>query len=288
MTPNPKPLSTTAANPSHGYQLLSTIAIVAWCLFIGSMLIAHEVALRATWDFDHIAAKKDISWWFSSMLSLSRTVFAQGHGPITAMHLARLAVGSLDAPWASPTTWLHVFWLANRRWSGLQGVLTMFTSAFQLPKPRIIASFSMLTVIALLTPGCLSLAYTTTEGYIERQITVSGVSMVDLAVLVQRSNKFLQNEAGEHIWSRGVAPAVQFPDNIYAGHYMSASSTGGSRFITGSANKTGMNLVGIRVAGGCEYLQDSDRTFQDRCTDAFSNATSIFGESLVNRFLYPC
>jgi len=199
------------------------------------------------------------------------------------MHIARIAVGALDAPWASPDTWMEVFWLADRRWAGPQGFLMMFGAQRRLRGSWIMTLFCVLSCLALLTPGFLSLAYGTTFDDVERQVTVSGVSVVDVNLLGHRSNKNLQNDAGKHIWSRGVAPAVQFPDNIYAEHYVSTSTTGGSWLITGSANKTRMFLVGVRVAGGCEYLPESNSTFQERCTEAFGNETSLFRESPVKR-----
>jgi len=121
-----EPLSVGNTRVSPGYHLLTTIAVVVWSLFIVITLMIYELAHHATWNPDRVAAGRALPWGFTVLPSILRTVFDQAHGPITAMHLARLAVGSLDAPWASASTWMEVFWLSDRRWAGPLGLWMTF------------------------------------------------------------------------------------------------------------------------------------------------------------------
>jgi len=291
MDPVPGPPLTHYTRLSPSYHLFSVTVAVAWSLFIVITLITHEVAHRAMWNPNRLATHTGLPWIFSVLPSILRTVFDQGHGPITAMHLARLAVGSLDTPWASPNTWMEVFWLADRRWAGPFGLWMTFKTLVsrklhKLGGPQVSLGFwlfAALSIVALVTPVTLSRAYHVTTCEVERQIMVSGVSMVDLDALESvgdRSRKLRRQMVyGNDAWSRGMAPRLQYPDNIYAEVGVQITSNGGTWFITGSTNKTIMSLAGIRVAGGCEFVQPNNKTFRDLCGAAFGYEHSSTSES---------
>lgn len=111
-------VSDPSIKASPSYHLLSTIVVCSWGLFIILTIGIHEMAHRAMWDPDRLLLYGGyIPWVYrptSGLPSLLRTIFTQAHGPITAMHVARLAVAALDASWMSPNTWMEVFWLAER------------------------------------------------------------------------------------------------------------------------------------------------------------------------------
>jgi len=203
------------------------------------------------------------------------------------MHLARLAVGSLDTSWTSANTWLEVFWLADRRWAGPFGLWTVFETFVtrkwrQLRGPRISIGFwlfAALSVVALVTPVALSRAYHVTTGEVERQVTVSRVYMMNVGEIFDSTKTSVselpnpQTMYGTTIWQRGVAPAVQFRDSMYAKIDNRSSSNNGDWFISGNSRRSQMRLVGIRVSGGCELLQPS--TFEDICTANFGDSPSL-------------
>jgi len=289
----PGPLPANYKRMSPSYHLFSFIIIVAWSLFILVTLITHELAHRATWDFDRIAAREGLPWIFSVLPNILRTVFDQGHGPITAMHLTRLAVDSLDTPWVSPNTWMEGFWLADRRWSGPVGLWTTAKTYIsrklrKLRGPHVslgFCFFAVLSVVALVTPVTLSRAYHVTTSEVEQQIVVSDVSVVKIKALGEvTSRTYHQTRFGNSVWGRGMSPAIQGPENMYSEVGVPASLTSGSWLVTGGANKTIMQLSGIRVAGGCELLQPSNSTFGDICAAAFGDwsRNSSIGETLVD------
>ena len=294
MTLKPEPLSAPYTRASPSYHLFSTVSVIAWSLFILATLITHELAHHVTWDIDRIAARKSIPWAFNALPTILRTVFDQGHGPITAMHLARLAVDSLDAPWSSANTWMEVFWLADRRWAGPFGLWMTFETLVsrklrKLGGPRVSLGFwlfAALSVVALVTPVTLSRAYHVTTGEVKRQIMVPNVATMSLTQLGKFGTESLQRRHGNALWSRGVAIALQFPGNMYTEIDVRASPTSGAWLIAGNTNKTTMSLLGIRVAGGCEYVQRDNSTFQDLCTAAFGDGPSAIGELRVDLF-YP-
>ena len=269
MTSKPEPLSAQHIQASPSYHLFTTIIIIAWSVFIVVTLVTLELTHHATWDYDRVAARKPLPWVFSVLPGVLRTIFDQVHGSITAMHFARLAVGSLDVPWASANTWMEVFWLADRRWSGPVGLTKAFWTLISrkrknLHGPRIAISFwffAAISVTALVTPVALSRAYDLASSNVQRPIASAKVSMVDLSILGGLTDS-VQTTWGDQIMDRGVAPTSQFPDNMYAEIGVPKSSIRGSWFITGNANKTNMALVGVRVAGGCESLK-SELTFQE-------------------------
>ncbi|KAL0565882.1 hypothetical protein V5O48_016136 [Marasmius crinis-equi] len=45
------------------------------------------------------------------------TVFTQAHVPVTAYHLARIAVSALQNPNTTPNSWAELFWLADQEWT---------------------------------------------------------------------------------------------------------------------------------------------------------------------------
>jgi len=301
------PMSTTSGPPlaphprlSLSYHLFSTVTVVAWSIFITATLIILELAHRATWNYSRVADNEALPWAFSVLPGILRTIFDQGHGPITAMHLARLAVGSLDTSWTSANTWMEVFWLADRRWSGPVGLWTIFEAMFSLSwhslhVPRVSFGFwlfAALSIVTLVTPLALSRAYHGTTADIRRQTTVSSVFMMDIGEVfdpLATSVSELQNlqiPYGIPIWGRGVSPTVQFRDTMYAANDERPTPSSGDWFISGNARRASMQLVGLRVAGGCEYFQANDITFESVCAATFGDDPRFIGEPSTNSFLH--
>jgi len=271
---NSSPALSISASPS--YHLFSTFVIIAWTLFIGATVIVHELAHRMTWDPSRVASGAVIPWAFrpsTGLPNILRIVFSQAHGPITAMHLARLAITAPEVVWASPKTWMEVFWLSDRRWAGPVGLAkTGWTLASR--RLRVSLTFCLLaalSIIALATPLVMSNAYPVKTNDVEHQINVPNVTMLDLQMLSAMLNED-QLTIGGDIWSKGLSPPELLPRNAYAETGMQSTASGGAWFFSGGSSKSEMLLTGIRVAGGCEVLPTaagSDRAFQDRCKTEF-------------------
>jgi len=296
MVSKPEQRSTRYTQVSPSYHLFSTVAVVAWSIFIIGTVMTFELTNRAMWNFDRVAASKPLPWGFIILPTILRTGFDQGHGPITAMHLARLAVGSLDTSWTSANTWMEVFWLADRRWAGPVGLWTIFEAMFSLSwhslrVPRVSFGFwlfAALSIITLVTPLDLSRGYHGTTADIRRQTTVSSVFMMDVGEVFDPSDtsasglQNLQIPYGIPIWGRGVPPTVQFRDTMYAEHDERPTPSSGDWFISGNSRRANMQLVGLRVSGGCEYLQANDGTFGSVCAATFGDDPLFIGEASTN------
>jgi len=285
-----QPLSSAPTRAVPNYHLFSTAVIVAWSLFIVITLITFELAHRATWNFDRVAAQKALPWGLNVLPSILRTVFDQVHGLVTAMHLARLAVGLLDAPRASPNTWLEVFWLADRRWAGPYGLYKTLENLFfrKLRKQRAphispgFWFFAALSVVTLVTPVTMSRAYHVITGEVESRFLVSSVSTVDHDRI--RNSTFgddrgKQVSMGSDIWGKGLVPAMQFPVNIYSDIDIKQSCSGGAMLATGWTNYTTMTISAVQVVGGCDYFQASDVTFEELCSSTIINGQNAICES---------
>ena len=271
--------SSTSPAPSLGqsssYHLFSTIVIVAWTLFVGATVIVHELAVRVTWDPSRVATGADIPWVYragNGLPSILRTVFAQAHGPITAMHLARLAITAPDISWASPKTWMEVCWLADRRWASPIGLGKIgWTLASR--RVRVSITFALLaalSIVALVTPVIMTRTYPVVTDDVAREVTAS-VSMLVLERLIPLNNADQMN-VGNELWSKGVTLPELLPRNAYAESDAHSLEAGGAWFFTGESSKSEMSLVGIRVAGGCEVVKTTsigEGAFEDLCTAEF-------------------
>lgn len=168
------------------YHLLSTVIVVAWGIFIVGTITVHELAHRLTWNPSRILTGAAIPWAFRpgpGLPSILRTVFTQAHGPITAMHLARLSLGALEVSWASPKTWMEVFLLADRRWSGPVGLAQTGWVMATRRRLRVSVGFTLFAVISvatLATPVVMTRAYTTVSGHVNHTINTNA-SVFDLS-----------------------------------------------------------------------------------------------------------
>jgi len=272
-TKSPVSSSPTPSVRGHpSYHLLSTFVIVIWTLFTAATVIIHELAHRETWNPDRILASEGIPWVYrpgSGLPSILRTGFAQFHGPITAMHLARLAVAALDVSWASPKTWVEVFWLADRRWSGPIGLAKTGWTLIKRWR-RMSLSFLLLaaiSVVALATPVVMTRAYPVVTSHVDHFITATNVSVFDLSAATDDELADSQVILAYSLWGKGRSATDLYPKNSYAESGVQSSDVGGSWFFTGDSKKSEMSVSGIRVAGGCEAWQTyiGPSAFLDRC-----------------------
>jgi len=245
----------TGAHPRR--HLLSTFVIAFWTLFIILTVVIHEVAYRASWDFEQARYRWELPWFLGPRIgipTIMRTAFTQAHGPITAMHLARLAVNTLKLPWSSPKTWIEVFWLADRRWAGPVG---LGKTGWTIASRRLRVSFGFLllaalNIVAVITPVFMTRTYSMAAGDAQSSI-VGNVSTVDLSIM-SRLTRGAQLSVGNEIWSKGLPPKAMFPPNTYTG----TLPTGLEKwlFLSGDSYASDMRLTGILVGGECYAWTD--------------------------------
>lgn len=267
-------------------HLLSTFIITSWALFIILTVFIHEVAYRASWNFDDARLAIDLPWIIRPGIgipTIMRTAFTQAHGPITAMHLARLAVNTLNLSWSSPKTWMEVFWLADRRWAGPVG---LGKTGWTVASRRLRVSFGFillaaLNLVALVTPVVMTRTYSVTVGDAKRFFDRK-VPMIDLSTMAGLSRR-VQLAVGNEIWSKGLPATAMFPRNIYSGteiwstglpitemfpkNIYSGTETSNFPhwlFLSGDSIGSGMGLDGVFVAGNCKFMSS---TLEATCSD---------------------
>jgi len=279
---------------SPKYHLLSTIVISVWSLFILGTVLIHELAHSRTRNVTRILADKDVSWIYRSGLglpSILRTIFSQAHGPITAMHLARLAVGALDVSWASPKTWTEIFWFANRRWSGPVGLTEtgwVMVTRLRFSVSLCFCLFAILSIVALGTPVVMTRAYPVTKSHIDRGIQVM-VRKPHSPLLSVASGA--QLSFGQFRWATGVSTPALSPQTVYARHGANYSKSSGDWFIASPSRGTELMLYGIRVVGGCEVITGTPRgpaAFLKRCKDEFGTGLNpdVLSEFLAGHLVF--
>ncbi|KAJ6553838.1 hypothetical protein B0H10DRAFT_1240223 [Mycena sp. CBHHK59/15] len=131
-----------------GYYPASLVLLAIWIVFVAVLLWLLESAVA------HGPRSLTPLWTYTTLPSLLLTVFAQGHGAVTAMHLARVSVSALHSRRTAPNTWAEVFWMSDRMWQGPVGLLSTVFAASRL-RVRTSGHFVLCAVtclVALVTP----------------------------------------------------------------------------------------------------------------------------------------
>jgi len=277
--------------PSRGikisprYHVFSTFVVVIWGFLIIATIIIHERGVSLTCDPSQPIADQDnmrvyVPWIYSpgtGLAGILRTAFTQAHGPITSMHLARLAVGVLEVPRMSPRTWMEVFWLADRRWAGPFG---LGKTGWTVISRRIRVSIGLillatLNVVAIITPIVMTRAYPAgTRSATPR--AVFNVSTFDLTVVSTESLASDQLEYGLAWWRDGQPAPVPFWGSVFAELGVEQNESNGAWLLTADlrGDMFAWNYAGIRVAGGCETMQATSGEpliLQDMCQKEFGS-----------------
>jgi len=207
------------------------------------------------------------------------------------MHLARLAVGALDVPWAAPKTWTEVFWLANRRWTGPVGLTEAGWAVVSRRSSSVSLCFcllGMLSILALGTPVVMTSAYPVVTYHVNHTIVVNVAEPDSSFPYIYRDD---QIKVGQVHWGTGVSAAMFTPQNLYAGLGANKSKSTGDWFIASDSQNSEILLHGIRAVGGCEVVTDTprgDTAFADLCKRKFDtrlNPEIVVGESKADRLV---
>ncbi|KAL0571489.1 hypothetical protein V5O48_010477 [Marasmius crinis-equi] len=194
------PSSSNSEKPPKKLYPCSLILISIWAVSVALMIWWLERVVRHTPEevqIDPLAyfGASPLVWikrWAIVMRlpTVLLTVFAQAHGPITAMHLARIAVSALSRRSSAPNSWMELFWLADGEWEGPMGIAkTAWATRWwgsskdsrtssppppppapkDPPIPRVSFTFVLFattSAVALITPVLLSQAYRIENTYI--------------------------------------------------------------------------------------------------------------------------
>jgi len=158
----------------------------------------------------------------------------------------------LETSWASPKTWMEVFWLADRRWAGPFG---LGKTGWTIVSRRLRVSFGFillacLNIVTLVTPVFMTRAYSVATDYVSGGFA-ENASMIDLPTLARLSSG-IQITTGNEIWTKGLSSALIFPRNSYRTPEITEE---GWYFFTGELpNQSESSLTGIFVGGRCSSI----------------------------------
>ncbi|KAI0077805.1 hypothetical protein K474DRAFT_1642587 [Panus rudis PR-1116 ss-1] len=232
------------------YYPLSLFLIVFWVIFVAVVvtLLERSVAISTTivrqpWYYSH-----------DGLPNVLLTIFTQAHGPITAMHLSRLAISALRSSNVAPRTWLELFWLANNNWEGPVGMLI---TGFGMISRRVRISqsftiFSLISLVALVTPLILNRAYPvqTLDVQVPQTITPSTISAERFGSL----DAYAQVAAGGGMWATGLTVLDMFNSTSYTPAGVERGADTGDLFFAGDVKGYDVTLPGLRLRGSCHAV----------------------------------
>ena len=280
---NKDPHAPTKYASTSSYYPLSVLVNAFWIALIATELFLLERSVAV--------ASKAVSqpWYYSNngLPSFLLTIFAQGHGPITAMHLGRLAISGLQSSRMSPRTWIELFWLSDKKWAGPVGIVLTLWSSMKIrirPSTTFIL-FSIISLIALTTPLVLNRAYPirTIDVQVQRSFAPNTLTRSRLAAI----DAYNQEAAGAGAWVLNQTVFELFNATTYvpSGSLRNDSNVD-DLFFAGDVEGMDMDLLGIRLQGGCHTVENQGNledfaAFTDYCNHTLFGGTLAPGEGEV-------
>ncbi|KAK7019499.1 hypothetical protein R3P38DRAFT_2631774 [Favolaschia claudopus] len=251
--------STSTSGPTRdiGYYPLSLCMLILWIVYVVILLWLLETAVK------HGPESISQPWAYTTLPSLLITVFAQGHGAITAMHLSRVSVSALHSVRTSPSTWAEVFWISDRAWQGPVGIATTFFAASRLrirtSTHFILCALTCLT--ALVTPIILSRAYPIQTITVNEntQITPFALSPKQMGAV----DAYAEMGTGSGSWTTALSVADTYNSSIFLPPAASRDGDPADFFFAGNVEGTTARLPGLRLSGQCVPVQSPVSSFED-------------------------
>ncbi|KAF8237969.1 hypothetical protein L208DRAFT_1388402 [Tricholoma matsutake] len=243
------PFTVEPAGHNLSYYPLGFIIFLLWAAFTAALIVLLELSTAAA------PTSVNQKWYYSWLPTVMLTVFAQGHVPVTAMYIARLAMSALHMPKYAPASWAELFWQANRNWQGPLGVLMMIFGKIKMRAPlsSSIIIFATTCIIATITPVLLSRAYPLTT------IDVAVTSMRELSVFwparMLNFELYAQLAVGGGAWATGMSVLSVYNSSVFipAGSTRSDAKVN-DIFFTGDTQGGDATLLGVRTQGKCQPI----------------------------------
>lgn len=286
-TPNEKKELSPPSTKSEitlAYHPLSIAIVAFWTVLVIGLLVLLERSAALAPTTVHQP------WYYSNdgLPSVLLTVFAQGHGPVTAMHLGRLSISALQFRRSSPRTWLELFWMADRKWAGPVGVLLTAVGVVQrrLRVSYPLVLFSLLSLLALVTPLVLNRAYPirTLDVRVPQMFAPNTFTPSKLNGL----DAYAQAAAGGGAWATNQTVYELFNSSTFTA--VGAPRPGepgmGDVFFAGDVQGLDTTLPGMRITGGCKAVPgqtglDNLDAFSQFCSAHLPSVQDI-GQQVVN------
>ncbi|KAJ7461578.1 hypothetical protein FB451DRAFT_1562847 [Mycena latifolia] len=249
--------------PRLSYYPASLAALVIWIAFIVLLVWLLESAVA------HGPRSLSPPWAYTTLPSLLITVFAQGHGALTAMHLARVSVSALHSPRTSPNSWAEVFWISDRAWQGPVGIFSTFLAASRL-RVRTSTHFVLCAVTcltALVTPIVLSRAYPIRSILVDQdtKITPLALSVAQMGAI----DAYAEIGTGVGSWTTALSLADVYNSSVYLPPGAARDDDPTDFFFAGDTEGKRATLPGLRLTGQCVPVDANFTDFTAFCTTQF-------------------
>jgi hypothetical protein len=272
--------------PSKGAKLAyhpsSLVILGLWVAYIICLVVDLELSVR----HKEVDLSEHLPWRRMARTSQLLTVFAQGHGAVTSIHLGRLAMSSLQDPLLAPKTWAELFWAADHNWQGPVGISHTLGGKFRLRRK---ISFTFLlfaatSLMAIFTPTALDRAYSRDLNLMKNTTQAVRMDTFDRQSMNRRpmntSVAELQLAVGGAAWT----PYGQFDDMYHWQTYYgqkTQDNTFDDRLITANLADFGTlngRLRGLEIIGDCHpkvAIYDQDSWCRQHDLDAHSEEHKI-------------
>jgi len=230
---------------------LSTVCITLWMFVVGGTVALLERAVSVSHQ------RTVVPWYLSTdgLPPLLVTLIAQAHTPITAMHLARLAVSALSRSIGRPRTWIEVFYLADRKFAGPAGLIGVVWNMIKQRFVRISLAFCAFSVVSAST---FALPVMLQRAYLIKTFDIRTNEMVAFDTLSTQGLTFLDSYAqmatGGGGWATGQSAVELFSRTSYVPAGKLRSNSSDDIFFAGDVRDRDAMLPGIRVQGRCEDM----------------------------------
>ncbi|KAL0565881.1 hypothetical protein V5O48_016135 [Marasmius crinis-equi] len=243
--------------PKRELHPFSLILLSLWGAFIVGLLSLLHVAVthgpRSARDDDDF----DPSWTLITLPTILLTVFTQAHVPVTAFHLARIAVSALQNPNTTPNSWAELFWMADQEWTGPVGIVkTTFLSI----RSRTRASltyilFATTCAVALVTPVLLAQAFRVQQVLITQshEIQLNAISFLDVSNSFAGNSLGVDGGIGVASWETGLSVSDAYNASLFLPKTQTQNSLPEHFFTSEIGNATAI-LPGLRLQGQCVPL----------------------------------
>ncbi|KAL0568652.1 hypothetical protein V5O48_013331, partial [Marasmius crinis-equi] len=276
--------------PKQQIHPLSLILLILWAIFTIGLLCLLEGAVAHGPGSAGEDNNFDPPWTFTTLPTILLTVFTQAHIPITAFHLARIAVSALQNPNTTPNSWAELFWLADQEWKGPVGIVktALLSIRSRTRASFIYILFATTCAIALVTPVLLSQAYRVQQVLVtaSHRIQLSAVMFMPISSM---EGLITQAPMGLASWETGLSVTDMYNASLFTPKDQPRNTTLHPQdfFFGSDIGNASVTLPGFRLQGNCGALNVPNPIFlsdnltiqmdiyQDYCSQLGCDASKI-------------
>ncbi|KAL0572127.1 hypothetical protein V5O48_009840 [Marasmius crinis-equi] len=270
--------------PEQQIHPLSLILLILWAVFTVGLLCLLEVAVAHGPGSAEEANNFHPPWALITLPTILLTVFTQAHVPITAFHLARIAVSALQNPNTTPNSWAELFWMADQEWTGPVGIIktTLISIRSRTRASCIYILFATTSTVALVIPVLLSQAYQV------QQVLITASREIHPNTVLFGSITGLEAPVGLASWETGFSVTDMYNTSLFTPMDQPRNTTVRPQdfFFASDIGNANVTLPGFRLHGDCRPLNVPNPIFSgDNLTvqmDIYQEYCSQLGHDASN------